>query len=371
MRILLINSNPPPLGGAEYHVELLKELLESKGHFVTCFYPYSHYSGASISNVRLAFIKLVNDDNFDVAHIHDLESRFASIVDILKDRNIKTILTLHNYCYLCASGSFFRKGKICSDCLGKKYYKAAFNGCYSFMHAILRYVGEVIFKGDPYRIKKISTYISPSRYLADVFNKDGFPKKVIHLYNFLDLDKYKTQCAPSSDNPYILFFGRLAEDKGLMTLLSAVQGTGIKLYIVGKGGLEKQIQDRIKNESGLNNVELLGFKRGQELFDLIGGSLFTIVPSEWWENLPFTVLESFALGKACIASNLGGITEMVSADRGVLFEAGNYLDLREKIVDLYRNLEKTEKMGANGRKYVLDNMSPDFYYEHIMDIYSK
>ena len=371
LRILLINSNPPPLGGAEYHVELLKELLESKGHFITCFYPYSHYSESSMTDVKKAFLNLIKTDNFDVAHIHDLESRFISIIDILKDNNIKTVLTLHNYYYLCASGSFFRDGKICEECCEGKYYRAAFNGCYSFLHAISRYVRETVFKGDPYRIKNVSHYISPSLFLANVFKKDGFPQEVTHLYNFLDLKKYQTQVKPSSDNPYILFFGRLAEDKGLMTLLSAVQGTGIKLYIVGKGGLEKQIQDRIENESGLSNVELTGFKRGQELFDLIGGSLFTIVPSEWWENLPFTVLESFALGKACIASNLGGITEMVTSDRGVLFEAGDHLDLREKIVNLYRDIEKTEIMGVAGREYVLENMSPDFYYERIMDIYSK
>jgi len=370
MRILIINNDAPPLGGAEHHVKLLHRLLESKGHQVTCFYPYSHYGSSSVSEVKKAFLNLIEGKIFDIAHIHNLEYKFSLLLDILYEKNVKMIQTLHDFRYICASGSFFRKGKICSECMEGRYYKAALNGCFSFLHSFGRYFNETVFKMDPVRIKKIACYISPSLSLINVLKEGGFDGEIIHIYNFLDLDTYKTDVEPIKENPYIVYFGRLTEDKGLMTLLSAIKGTGIKLYIIGKGFLEKKLMERIETEKGLENVELKGFMQGQKLFDLIGGSRFTVVPSEWWENLPYAILESFALGKTCIASDLGGISELVNSERGLLFKAGDYLDLREKIVNLYHDLNLISVLGNNGRNFVRENMSDEIYYDRIIELYS-
>ncbi len=368
MRILIINNDAPPLGGAEYHVKLLSSLLQSKGHTVDCFYPYEHYISLSKRNVRKAFNSLIKDNVFDVVHVHNLEYKFSFLLDILHNMNIRIVQTLHDFRYICASGSFFRKGKICTACMGGKYYEAALKGCFSFLSASNRFVKETLFRMDPIRINKIACYISPSKNLMNVFREGGFTGKMVNLYNFLDLPQYNVPT--SATEPYLLYFGRLAEDKGLMTLLDAVKGTGLKLKIAGKGFMEKAITERISNEQGLENIEMLGFLQGRELFEQVGKSKLVIIPSEWWENLPFTVLESFALRKPVVASNLGGIPELVTPERGLLFKAGDPLDLREKILSLFYDDKKLEDMGRNGFAFVNETMSPNTYYEKILDIYA-
>jgi glycosyltransferase involved in cell wall biosynthesis len=120
------------------------------------------------------------------------------------------------------------------------------------------------------------------------------------------------------------------------------------------------------------NVEYLGLKHGQELKNLIRNSRAVVLPSIWYENQPFSILEAFASGKPVIASDLGGMTELVAhRERGLLVEPGNSDALADAMRWAAANRTLMQAMGRNARQYALDHHSPEAHYQSLMDIYSQ
>ncbi len=365
MHILLLNNDRPPLGGAENHVKLLSELLISKGHSVTEFYPNDFHG--KTRDIKSALSELLTNLVFEVAHIHNLEYKYSYIIDMLVRKNIRVVQTLHDYRYICASGSFYRNGKTCGDCAGGKYYKSAINGCVNLFSSFGRYIKETILKMDPARIKNVSAFISPSRNLIKIMNNSGFSRNITHIYNFLELD-FKRDYNSQESEPYVLFFGRLTPDKGIMTLLRAMEGTDIKLKIAGTGELEDAL--RAEAEKIGVDAEFHGFLQGEPLLTLLEKSRIVVVPSEWQENLPFSIIEAFAAGKSVIGSNIGGIPDMVPPHFGFLFEPGNVAELRSMITENFTKTDELKKKGEAARTFVENNMSREIFYERIMKIYA-
>jgi len=152
-------------------------------------------------------------------------------------------------------------------------------------------------------------------------------------------------------------------------LVDAVKGLDIVLKVIGSGPLEGDLKVKVINEQ-TDNVKFLGYKTGDELKNEIKKSMAIILPSEWYENNPRTVLESFALGKPVIGARIGGIPELViDGKTGYTFETGNVEDLRDKIEDLINNPMKISEMGRNARKFVEENFNSEKHYQELIKIY--
>lgn len=144
-----------------------------------------------------------------------------------------------------------------------------------------------------------------------------------------------------------------------------------QLYIVGTGSLEEELKAKVKHLK-INNIKFLGFKSGNELEDIIKNSKFTIVPSQWYENCPMTILESMAYGKCVIGSNCGGIPELVRDDvNGVIFESGNKNDLIKKIKYLLDNPLNTKQLGIRARYIAENEYNKDIHFKRVMEIYNE
>lgn len=371
MNILILSDNPPPLGGAELHIELLKKLLTKKGHHAETFFFNNYAKSGSRSKAAQELKKLLSKETFDIAHIHAIEYFYSDCINVLAENRIPIFHTLHDYRCICPTGDCFREGEICSECLGGCYFKAGIYGCYNIVGAFKRYICDTVLRQDLLNIKKVRRYISPSLFLKSIHEKSNFKGKIEHIFNFIDVEKYRADIPTDKKNPYILFFGRLMPNKGIMTLLDAVKGTGVRLRIAGTGPLENTIKQKIAEEKGFEKTTLEGFKKGDELFKLIGEASLSVTPSEWWENLPFSIVESFALATPAIGSNIGGIPELVTTDRGALFEPKNKEELREKLTELMSDSEKLEEMGKAARKFIFANMNEEAYYKKIIKIYKE
>jgi glycosyltransferase involved in cell wall biosynthesis len=160
-------------------------------------------------------------------------------------------------------------------------------------------------------------------------------------------------------------------NKGLSTLVDAVKSIDdIELKIIGEGPLKAYLFNRIYDEN-IVNVRLLGFQNMFQLHNEIRDSMFTVVPSELYENNPLAVIESFALGKPVIGSNIGGIPELVvDNETGNTFEPGNAADLELKIRSLKDNPDLIVKMGISARRYVENQLNADAYYQKLESIYN-
>lgn len=408
MKILQINKYYYLKSGAEKSMFDVSLLLQSHGHQVIPFATKneknasSDYSKYFVENIefnreikssifrkmkmglkviysfeaRNKLLRLIEKENPDIAHIHKFNNSLTpSILYALKKKNIPVVQTMRDYRTVCPNYNLydFNKSEICEDCKGHKYFNAVRRRCHGIGKSYL--VGlNIAIEAYLYHFLKtyentIDLFIAPSNFLMKKMIEFGVDKnKIIHIPNFLHCDRY----IPNYNNSdYILHFGRLERHKGVKTLIAAMKQIKYsKLYIVGEGFYQYELEKYIK-ENNIKNVLFFGYKTGEELNEYIKNSLFVVIPSEWHENCPKTILESFALGKPVIGADIGGIPELVDGSNGMLFKSGNVSDLAEKINYLLDNRNIITEMGRNARKNVEEKYNENIHYNMLMKAYGK
>ncbi|MBX6422903.1 glycosyltransferase family 4 protein [Thermosulfurimonas sp. F29] len=308
---------------------------------------------------------LIQKEKPDTAHLHNIYHQLTpSIIHTLKEHGVKVVLTLHDGKLICPTYLMLdRDLKSCLECQGRHFYKPFFKNCansrlQSFLLMVEAYWHKFFKSYD-----KVDLFISPSRFLAEVVAMRVPREKIVVLRNGIDLNEYRP---PYEDEEYALYFGRLSREKGVETLLKAhweVAGE-IPLKIVGTGPIEAELRTKYPE------AEFLGYRTGEELKSLVARASFVVVPSECYENCPMTVLEAMALGKPIIASRIGGLPELVEEGKtGLLFEAGNGEELKEKMLFLWKDRELRYEMGRAAREKAEREFSLKKHCEELLRIY--
>ncbi len=398
MKILLINKFHYLKGGAERVYFDTKRLLEENGHTVVCFsmqdeqnvpcteseffVPYvdfSENSGWLKKGLRFVYYKesakrlqkLIVEEKPDIAHLHNVYHQLTySILKPLKEAQIPIVQTLHDYHFIAPDYNLYAHNRIDESCKSHRYYQCVFKKCLrnnfaaSFLGAVEAYWNWFLGYA-----KKIDFYISPSKFLADKYAEWEFPKEITVVPNSLDVSAFEPEYTPGN---YIVYFGRLSHEKGVKTLFQAVRKVPqVKLKVIGAGPEQNHLAEYISKKQ-IKNIELLGPLFGSELFEVIRKARFVVVPSQWYENYPMSVLESMALGKPVLAASSGGLKEMVTENyNGWFFEAGNIRDLRHKIIKIYDDNKLLEQLGLNARRTVEQKNSSEKYYKKIFSIYES
>ncbi len=315
---------------------------------------------------------LLSDYKVDVAHAHNIYHRVCpSVFDVLRKRGVPVVMTLHDYKLGCSTYSFYRDEGVCTECLSAGRHRVVKNRCtkgslsMSLFHWVEAEVHRIL---DIYN-KNVSLFICPSLFSLGKHAECGLDeRKLVHIPNFINLPDYE----PDYDNRgYILFVGRLSREKGLLTLLKAVKGLDVPLRIAGEGPMGDECRAYAREE-GIGNVSFEGYKTAGELERLFRGAAFLLLPSEWYENGPMTVIEAFAYGKAVIASDIGGIPEMVTEGKtGMLFTPGDHGELREKISFLASNPSLIVAMGRAARRKAEEEYSAELHYRRLLEVYRR
>ncbi len=370
MNILQINKFHYLNGGSERHYFDLIKLLEQKNYKVISFSTndsrnnYSKYSKYFISKISLENFNLKNILNIfynseansklkqliknekpDIAHLHNVYHQIPlSIARILKKNNIPIVLTLHDYKLICPNYKLFNKNKECHQCEGNKFYKCFTNKCVknsyskSFLSMLESYYHTKITKAHNY----IDLFIAPSIFMKQICVKYGLPEhKIIVMNNFVNnsLPTHQEQELKKYKKPeYILYFGRLSKEKGVDLLVNAFKNTkkNLELKIVGTGPLHKELVKLTLKKSLANKIKILGPKYGLSLKKIIFDAKAVVVPSIWPENMPLAILEAMLMQKVVIASQIGGIPEIIeNGKNGFLFKAGS----KNKLLKIINNLD--------------------------------
>jgi glycosyltransferase involved in cell wall biosynthesis len=333
--------------------------------------PRFFYSNESKSKLS----KLIVEMRPDVAHIHLYKGILTtSILQVLKIYKVPVIITLHDYGLLCPHNLLLDgKNNICHKCVSGSPLNCIVNKC-NRNDIILSTVSSVeyIFHKSLFPFEKyFSHIIAVSKFSQKLHNDSGqFVRKVDHIYNFYPNLSNTEICGVNGD--YFLYFGRLSAEKGIKTLFNSwvKEKRKSKLKIVGAGVLF----DELKNLSnGIISIEMLGYKSGTELITLIREASFIIVPSEWYENNPLTIIEAYANGKPVIGSNVGGIPEIIiDGETGFLFDMGSVNDL-SSIFSKVESMDVNEynRLSANARKFAEDNFSEESHYNELMNVYNN
>lgn len=404
MKILLINKFLYPKGGDTVCTLATGEILKSNGHDVYFWgmrhpdnpnYPFQEHFIENIdlnavhgiknklnasakllysTEARAKIVQFLKKTGLpDIVHLHNYSHQISpSIIHIFKKYNIPCVMTLHDYKLICAPYTLLSTGKICERCAGGKYFNCLIQKCVknsrvkSMLNTIEMYLHHKILHIYDY----INTFIAPSNFLKQKYEQMGFKNSIIHVYNFINSSRF-IPCYKYSEKS-ICYVGRLSHEKGVATLIQAfkkLSNKSLMLKIIGTGPVESELKNLA---SGSNNISFLGYRSGESLFNEITKSMFVVIPSEWYENNPMSVIECFSLGKPVIGARIGGIPELVEDNNtGLTFESGNIDDLKTKIEYLVSTPEKIAAMGKNARNFVEQKLNAGNYYNKIIDIYQN
>lgn len=408
MKILMIDKYYFIKGGAERYYFELKDVLEHKGHTVIPFsmkHPdnfESEYEEHFVDNIEYEFSsffekaralpkitgrmlyslhakkrleKLILKEKPDLAHLHMIDHQLSpSILHVLKKHEIPVVQTIHQYKLVCPNYRLYNMGKttICEKCLTGNFIHPIFEKCHkdSRLAGALISLESFLHRSMKIYENNIDLFHTPSRFIGEKMKQAGVGNgKIRHLFYTLKLDNYPPHF--SFDN-YIVYFGRLAKEKGVPTLLKAMQQVSqTQLRIIGDGP-ERAALEAFVQKYNLDHVVFDGVKSGGELKSLIQNCQFVIVPSEWYDNSPLVIYESFALGKPVIGARMGGIPELIDHDKnGYHFEAGNADELAAHINHLITHPQLVKEFGHQARAKAEKEFEPEFHYHKMFSWYEE
>jgi glycosyltransferase involved in cell wall biosynthesis len=397
-RVLLAHKFFFDFGGIERHLFDLRDLLAQKGHTVVDFAMAdprnapSPYAGDFVSHVdfqapgrsalrafgrmvysfeaRRRIARLADRTRPDVAHLLSFYHQLSpSILHPLRRRRIPIVHKLADYKAVCPVYTLMSHGTPCERCAHGRVWHVAMRRCRDgrlapslalavesmFHHWVLRSYGMV------------DLFLTPSRFMRDKVIAMGLAGKVRVLPNFVVLDRW--QSAPLPVEPVIAYAGRLVPEKGLRLLVSALKGLPVRLKILGEGPersfLEEAIRARI-----VDNVEIVGHLDGPRLRAELRQCTALVLPAIWYENNPHAVLEAYALGRPVVATDIGGLPEMVRhGETGFLVPPGDVGRLREAIRLIAGDRALAEQMGKRARQLVEASHSPEVFYASLAEAY--
>jgi len=388
MKILLVHNSYQQPGGEDIVFEQERQLLELAGHIVITYcrsnWEVAEYSGLKqiellgrtiwSRDVRQSFARLLDREKPDLVHVHNTFVMISpSIFSACREAGVPVVQTLHNYRLCCPASTFFRDGHICEECVEHGLWRGIVHGCYRDSRAATAAVAMMLAVHRQRQTwnREVDCYIALTKCARSKFIEGGLPtEKIFVKPNFV----YPDPGPRSGDGEYALFVGRLSPEKRVSTMLNAwnrLRKTNIPLIVLG-GGPEL---DRLKNEALQQDLTCVSF-RGQvtrsETLSMMRKARFLVFPSEWYENFPVTIAESFAVGVPVICSRMGAMQEIVEDGRtGLHFTSGDAADLAEKVEWAWNQPKRTCLMGYEARREFETKYTAATNYPMLMGIYQR
>lgn len=389
MKILLANKFYYRRGGDCIYMLNLEKLLKAHGHEVAVFAmdypenldtPWKKYFPKNMSKlmaftrpfgsheVKSTFKKLLDDFKPDVVHLNNVHTQLSPVMaELAHQWGIKVVWTLHDYKLLCPRYDCLKNGNtICETCFNGDKKACLDNKCMkgSKLASFIGFKEAIVWNRERLEAST-DVFICPSQFMADKMVQGGFSKsKMQTLCNFIDVEKCKFSSTDGTDDvellpkkeDYYCFIGRLSHEKGAKTLIEAANQLPYKLVIIGGGPL----MDELKSVAH-TNIEFVGFKQWDDIKQLVGKARFSVIPSEWYENNPLSVIEAQCLGTPVLGANIGGIPELTD----YTFSSGNIADLKTKIEKMW-NSELDYQQIASDAQHRYD---AETYYDKLINIY--
>ena len=316
------------------------------------------------------FAHLLRDFRPEIVHVHGIHRQISlSILVAAREAGVPVVQTLHDYHPICSSGDLLLGGRRACDpprCGPANVLPCLVHGCVHGSRARSALgASDLLWRRWALRHERlVDAFISPSRYLADVVRACGIRRRPIHvLPNAIVAPELPPRGTPGDG---FVYAGRLSREKGLRTLLRAAEMARVPLSVAGTGPLEESLRRRAPE-----HVRFLGRLAGDQVDRLLSGCRAAVVPSEWAENAPMSVLEPMALGRPVIATRMGGIPEQVrDGVDGLLVDSGDVLQLAAALRVLADDAPLAERLGRSARQRAGGEFSPRAHLNGLLDVYS-
>lgn len=424
MKIILVNYRYFISGGPERYYFNIKEILERNGHEVI---PFSVKSSRNVPNdYEKYFLDIVDDEVYfaqakkktpkmilksftrmfysfeakkkmkqlisdtkpDLVYIMQMHNKISpSIVDAAREMNVPVIHRISDFQYMCPNALFYNdRIGVCEDCLkGKRMscvkYKCVLNSpVYSGIKMMAKWMHDIMKVH-----RRIDAFVVPSEFTLGRLHEYGIPmEKLNHIPTFFNLKEVNPEV---EYKPFVLFVGRIEKQKGLMSLVKAFETIPYELKIIGfsNDGFEDELKQYLGRpiNGDLNveettaygkngNIHFLGRKKFEDIVPYLKSCMCTVVPSEWYDNFPNVVLESYAYKKAVIATDFGSLQYMVDeGNTGMKFRYADLDDLRRCVSYMIEHSEASMAMGENAYHLIETKYSPDSHYNKLIELMNK
>lgn len=414
MKILLANKFYYRRGGDCIYTMNVEKMLKEKGHEVAVFamqYPeneeseWSKYWPSNMSKlkaftrpfgdgeVRRKFGQLLDDFKPDVVHLNNIHTQLSPVIaKMAHEQGIRVVWTLHDTKLVCPCYTCTREGKWCTECFTDK--KAVIrHRCMpgGLPGAVIGY--REMMKWNREALEEYTDlFLPPSQFMMDTCVEGGYyPEKFRVLCNFIDVEKvsfeerqqgqHETVSCPQADaqmkGDYYVYLGRVNEVKGVRTLCKAAAQLDKRLIVIGGGELLPELQETYKE---CKQIEFKGQMQWEEFMPILRCARFMVLPAEWSENNPLTVIESQSLGTPVLGARIGGIPELIDervnglngeevkslkVENGMTFTSGDVEDLKEKIIRMFEHEFDYDAIAKNA----VERYSSEAYYKRLMEYY--
>ncbi|MCD8080051.1 MAG: glycosyltransferase [Bacteroides sp.] len=400
MKILMINKFLYPNGGSETYIFKLGDTLKAHGHEVQYF--GMEHEGRCVDNAVNAYtsdmdfhggsklskltypiktiyssearkkIRLVLDEfRPDVCHLNNFNYQLTPsiILEIRKwekesKHKVKIVFTAHDYQLVCPNHMMNNPTthENCEKCGHGAFMNCTKGKCIhgSTAKSVIGTMEATFWKMKG-TYKQIDTIICPTQFMKSKMDYNPvFKSKTVTMLNFIDAVEWKD----TAKKDYVLYFGRFSEEKGIKTLISVCRELpDVQFIFAGTGPLEDEMK-------GVKNIKNVGFQTGDALETLIREARFSIYPSEWYENCPFSVMESQMYGTPVLGADIGGIPELITVGKtGELFKSRDKAVLKKQIQKLWEDKALTDAYSRNCKDISFDTVEQ--YYQKIMRIYGS
>lgn len=411
MKIALVNYRFFVAGGPERYMFNIIDLLEKEGHEVIPFSvkhkknaptKYEKYFLSAIGKgdeiyfsdvkkswkdyiksfgrmiysfeAKKCFKRFLQATKPDVVYILYFQNKIScSIVDVAYKMGIPVVQRISDYSLLAPCDHLYDPNRrcICEKCLCKGMKNSVENRCVynSRMFSAVKILALQVQAWRKTK-EKVAKYVFPSTFTLKKFAENGFDqKKMVHVPTPFNQNIIKPGVAIEYQ-PFALYVGRIDPDKGIETLLDAFIDTEYPLKIIGFSsteGYENLMKEKISGKK--HSIEFLGQMDFDGIQDVLSKCLFTLVPSEWYDNLPNTLLESYAMSKCVVATDVGSLTEnVVDGKTGLLFPYKDSKKLREKISFLFDSPRIAKEYGVNAKRRLDEVYSMDLHAKALCNI---
>jgi glycosyltransferase involved in cell wall biosynthesis len=404
VRVLLINTRHYPGGGDSTYTFNLAALLRARGH-ETAFFAMrdprnvpdvnddlfvSHIDFAALherrtlaagvralrraiysGEARRNIARLLDRVRPDIVHAHSVFTHLTPSVFVeTSRRGIPLVWTLHDYKLVCPNTHLLidATSEPCTRCAGGAFYQAMLHRCKkgSFLASALASAEAYAHRALGLE-RRIDRFLAPSAFLRrTVLAMTAIePHRITHLPYFVPVEATPAVADPEA---YFLFSGRVTAIKGVLHLLKAMRAVP-EAHLRLAGRVDPALAEELRGRL-LPNVEYVGFREGPELRRLVAGAAAVVVPSLWYENQPFAILEAFAAGRPVIASALGGMAELIGdGERGILVPPKDADALAGAIRTVLTDPGRARRWGENALEYVRRAHDAEDHYERLIAIY--
>lgn len=298
----------------------------------------------------------------DVVHWHNTRAFIGVPIEV---RRAVNLYTAHDYTLVCPKGSLLRHDvrlcetpELCQICLLRSRKSPQ--------------IWRVGTRRRTLRPAPGIQVLTPSEFMAGKLEAESIHVSEV-LRNFVP-DPGPGNNKPE-DNRRLVYLGILEPHKGPQTLLEAFSmcrdAQGFNLVMIGRGLLENRLRAEVQERKLRDRVQIRGFIPRDEITELLNGSAAMIIPSEWYENAPLAALEALAMGVPLIASDIGGLPEIVRNVKGSMsFRPGDAVSLAERLVTFWDNSDTLNEKSSAAREAYVSRYTPDTHIKNYLEALS-